>query len=344
MTLQQPMAPRPLALLTLAVLGVHVLVLQRTEMREAPQPPKMRALVTRVLDVGRPADAEVQQPVVRERRTSPRLPPSPRVPLPAIADTATPPPEAVAVAAPPAAQSSAALAPAPSIDIPPVSSPVTPSPPAMALAIPGSVRLKYAVNGQSRGQAWTLNGQLLWRHDGSQYEARLEYSAPLLPSRSQQSTGRITAEGLAPQRFSDRSRSEQATHFQRDSGTLVFSNNAPQQALLPGAQDRLSVFLQLAAMLAADPAKFPAGTGITLDTVGTRDSQPWLFTVERDEELDLPGGKVATRKLVRSPRGEYDIRIELWLGTGMDYVPVRIRLTQPNGDYVDQQWASTDRS
>jgi hypothetical protein len=27
----------------------------------------------------------------------------------------------------------------------------------------------------------------------------------------------------------------------------------------------------------------------------------------------------------------------------MDYVPVRIRLTQANGDYVDQQWSSTDR-
>ena len=142
----------------------------------------------------------------------------------------------------------------------------------------------------------------------------------------------------------DKSRSEQATHFERENGTLVFSNNAPQQPLLPGAQDRLSVFLQLASMLAAAPEKFPAGTAITLHTVGTRDSQPWLFTVEGDESLDLPGGTLATRKLVRQPRGEYDIRIELWLGTGMDYVPVRIRLTQPNGDYVDQQWASTDRS
>jgi hypothetical protein len=214
----------------------------------------------------------------------------------------------------------------------------------MAIAIPGSVRLKYAINGQSRGRTWTLNGQLHWRHDGSQYEARLEYSAPLLPSRSQQSSGRITAEGLAPQRFSDRGPSEQATHFQRDSGTLVFSNNAPRQPLLPGTQDRLSVFLQLAAMLAAAPEKFPAGTEIVLQTVGTRDSQAWLFTVQGDEALDLPGGRVATRKLVRNPRGEYDIRVELWLGISMDYVPVRIRLTQPNGDFVDQQWASTDRS
>lgn len=214
----------------------------------------------------------------------------------------------------------------------------------MAVAIPGSVRLAYAVSGRSRGRDWLVDGQLLWRHDGSQYEAQLEYSAPLLPSRTQRSTGRITAQGLAPQRFSDRTRSEQATHFQRDTGTLVFSSNAPPQPLLPGAQDRLSVFLQLAAMLAAEPARFPAGTAIAVQTVGTRDAQPWLFTVEGDETLDLPGGRVDTRKLVRQPRGEYDILVELWLGTAMDYIPVRIRLTQPNGDCVDQQWASTDRS
>jgi hypothetical protein len=124
----------------------------------------------------------------------------------------------------------------------------------------------------------------------------------------------------------------------------VFSSNAPQLPLLAGAQDRLSVFMQLAAMLAAAPAKFPAGAVISLQTAGTRDAQPWLFTVEGDEELVLPGGTVPTRKLLRVPQREYDSRVELWLGTGMDYVPVRLRLTQPNGDSVDHQWAWTDRS
>ena len=214
----------------------------------------------------------------------------------------------------------------------------------MAFAVPGSVRLRYAVTGQSRGRTLTLGGELRWRHDGEQYEARLAYSSPLLPSRTQHSTGRITAEGLAPKRFSYHGRGEQATHFERDSGRLVFSSNAPPVALLAGAQDRLSVFIQLASMLAGDPAKFPIGTAISMQTAGTRDAEPWLFTVQGDELLELPGGIVATRKLVRLPRREYDIRVELWLGTAMDYVPVRIRLTQPNGDFVDQQWASTDRS
>ncbi len=351
MILQQPMAARPLVLLTLAVAAAHLLLLGQAAIREPPRPAGMRALVTRVVNIAAPPTSEpavVQQPVDQASASTPRIRPAPRARAATPAETK--PPIAEQLAAVPAAAaaeppSTAASAPPTRIDTVAVPATATaPASPAMAFAIPGSVRLKYNVNGQSRGQAWTLNGQLLWRHDGSQYEARLEYSAPFLPSRSQTSTGRITADGLAPRRFSDKSRSEQATHFERDSGTLVFSNNAPPQPLLPGAQDRLSVFLQLAAMLAAEPAKFPAGTAITLQTVGTRDSQAWLFTVEGEETLDLPGGRVATRKVSRAPRGEYDLRVELWLAIAMDYVPVRIRLTQPNGDFVDQQWSSTDRS
>ena len=352
MILPQPMAARPLALLTLAVAAAHLLVLGQAGMREAPRPAGMRALVMRVVNVSAPEtqlQAPAAKPVLQERRAIPRVRPVPRTETRPEATAATSIAESLA-AAPATPPFATTTTPAPLSDIAPAPAPVSvaasaaSSSPAMAFAIPGSVRLRYGVTGHSRGQTWNLSGQLLWRHDGSQYEARLDYSAPLLPSRSQQSTGRITAEGLAPLRFSDKSRSEQATHFERDSGTLVFSNNAPQQPLLPGVQDRLSVFLQLASMLAAEPLKFPAGTSITLQTAGTRDAQPWQFMVDGDETLDLPGGRVATRKLTRSPRGEYDIRVELWLGTAMDYVPVRIRLTQPNGDYVDQQWASTDRS
>ena len=350
MKLQQPVAAKQLALLALAVLAGHLLVVGQTIVRESPRPHGTRVLLTRVLANVQP-EAKIQAPPARPRRqgnpTAVRLQDQRPAVLPARQGAEAASSElAVAVTERSARAAVAASSPEPvaatpaSIDL--SSAPPTVAP--MAFAIPGSVRLRYGVTGLSRGQLWNLTGQLLWRHDGSQYEAKLEYASPLLPSRSQQSTGSVTAQGLAPLRFSDKSRGEQATHFERERGTLIFSSNAPQLPLPAGAQDRLSVFLQLAAMLAADPSRYPAGTGITVVTVGTRDAEPWLFTVEGDETLILPGGTVPTRKLVRNPRRDYDLRIELWLGIGMDYVPVRIRLTQANGDYVDQQWSSTDRS
>jgi hypothetical protein len=210
-------------------------------------------------------------------------------------------------------------------------------------AVPPSTHLHYKVMAQVKGIALTGEGDLLWRNDGHEYEARLEVHAPFVRTRTQTSSGQVTAAGLEPTRFSDKSRSEQAAHFLRDKGTVSFSNNRPDAPLLAGAQDRLSVMLQLGAMIGGAPQKFPPGTGIAVQTADTQEAQAWEFTVEGMEQLQLPGGSVAALKLIRNPRKEFDQKVELWLAPRMDYVPVRLRLTQPNGDSVDQQWSSTDR-
>lgn len=213
----------------------------------------------------------------------------------------------------------------------------------LSVNIPPPMTLHYRVDARARGIATQGEATLRFRHDGQAYEALLELSGPLLASRTQRSAGAITAEGLAPLRFADRARHEEATHFQREAGKVTFSSNRPDAALQPGAQDRLSVMLQLGAMLAAAPHRYPPGTGIALQTASAREADTWVFQVRETEALDLPGGRVEAVRLVRPPRHEYDLRIELWLAPGLDYAPVRVRLTQPNGDWVDQQWSSTDR-
>jgi hypothetical protein len=205
------------------------------------------------------------------------------------------------------------------------------------------VLLRYKVTAHTRSMLWHADSRLHWRHDGSGYEAKLELSGPLFPSRTQSSTGRITAEGLEPLRFSDKARTEEAAHFEREQGKVTFSSNRPDAALATGAQDRLSVLLQLGAMIAGDPRKFAPGATISIQTASTRDAEHWQFSIEGDEQLQLPGGVLQTLKLTRVPRKEFDQKIELWLAPALDYVPVRLRLTQPNGDWVDQQWSSTDR-
>jgi hypothetical protein len=172
---------------------------------------------------------------------------------------------------------------------------------------------------------------------------RLALSAPALRQRVQQSTGRITDEGLAPERFSDKARSEQATHFDRATGRVIFSNNRPEAALAPGMQDRLSVVMQLSMLVAGDPGRFAPGTQVVIPTASTREAEDWTFRVEGEEALDLPGGRVRALKLLRLPRKEYDQKVELWLAPGQDYAPVRLRLTNPDGGWVDQRWSSTDR-
>jgi hypothetical protein len=316
---------RKLLALAVAVLAAHLLLLRATP-GSVPAADRLahRILVTRTLVVPPAAMAEP--------------PPAPASVLVAAAPA---PHRAAARVAAPVFQAKVSTIAATLAAAPAPSAPTTA--PTLAFHIPASVRLHYKVMAQSRGLNWQADGELQWRHDGQSYEARLAVRAPLLPTRTQQSTGSITPQGLAPLRFSDKGRTEEAAHFQRDQGKVTFSSNRPDSALLAGGQDRLSVLLQLGAMIAGAPAKFPPATSIAIQTAGTRDAEPWHFTVEGEETLQLPGGTLSALKLTRNPRKEFDQRVELWLAPGMDYVPVRLRLTQPNGDWVDQQWSSTDR-
>ena len=205
--------------------------------------------------------------------------------------------------------------------------------------LPGAVRLKYKVD--TNKFPYSANAELRWKQDGETYDARLELSV-FGQARVQTSRGQITPAGLAPIRFSDKFRSEVAAHFNREQGKVTFSANTPDAPLLAGAQDRLSILVQLAAMIAGDPAQFQPATTLALQTIGPRDADTWLFTVGEEEKLTLPGGELNALKLVRNPRQEFDQKVELWLAPALGYLPARIRITEPNGDFIDQQWLATE--
>lgn len=206
---------------------------------------------------------------------------------------------------------------------------------------PPTIRLKYDVKGEVKGFPYFVNGELQWAQDGKTYDARMEISHFLLGSRVQTSTGQLTAQGLEPLRFGDKVRSEVAAHFERTKNKVTFSANTPDAALLPGAQDQLSVLAQMAAMLGGDPRGFPKGSTLAFQAVGSRSSELWTFTVDVTEKLSLPGGELSALRLWRDPSGEYDTKLEVWMAPALGFLPARVRLTQANGDYVDQQWRST---
>ena len=212
----------------------------------------------------------------------------------------------------------------------------------VAYTVPGSVRLKYNVTGGKDKLSYTARAELLWLQDGNTYEARQEVGAFLLGSRTFTSTGRMTADGLAPQRYSDKARNELAAHFDRERQRVTFSANTPDAPLQSGAQDRVSVFVQLGSMIAGEPAKYPAGTSISLQIIGPRATEVWVITVDGEEKLNLPGGELSALKLTRGISREFDVKTEFWLAPRLGYLPARIRFTQANGDYVDQAWRATE--
>ncbi len=257
-------------------------------------------------------------------------------------------PEPPAAPLAPAAPAPVTVASAPQAEAPaPAASNPEPAPATMAasavrpLTIPGSTRLAFDAVGKRGRLDYKAMGDLVWLQDGDRYEMRMEMGDWIIGKRVLSSTGRLTAGGLEPTRFSDKFRSERAAHFDRQQGRIVFSANTPQADLMPGAQDQLSIFAQLAALVAGDPLAFPIGTTLSIQTAGPRDAEAWVFAVEREEMLYLPGGHVPALKLVRSPNKDYGQKVELWLAPELGFLPARIRITFENGDYLDQQWKST---
>ena len=211
------------------------------------------------------------------------------------------------------------------------------SAPLPPVRVPPNADLQFEAKGSAKGFQYSAKAQLQFKTDGLTYQARQDVSAFLVGNRVQTSSGRVTPHGLVPQRFGDKARSERAAHVDVDKGRITYSGNDAEQGASTGVQDRLSIFLQLASMVAAEPERYPPGTQIAINVTSARAADVWTFVVDGPETLDLPAGSKATIRLTRQPRKRFDQTANLWLAPDMQYLPVRIRITQANGDFADLQ-------
>jgi len=358
-----PATPRRLVVaVALAVLLVHALVVEWVPLRVPRPAPVSDSAIVAVEVAPPPPPPPAPPPPAPAPTPAPRAAPAP-APRPRPAPARPQP-------APPAPAAPAATAPPEPTPIPaPEAAPVPPSPGAPSAdagageAAPASgggaqstaggpaaeagktaqvhapVQLSFALSGLRGGvQPWSgAFGELSWRQDGSSYRAELALKIFFRTIRRQTSTGQVSPQGIAPERFTDARKNESVAELRRDSGQVVFSSGAPPVPLRPGAQDRLSVVMQLGALLAGDPARFPPGSEITLQTVGPRDAEPWVFKVGGEEKVSVPAGEFVARRLSRQARHAGDYALDLWLAPSQAYLPVQMRQTEPDGDVFDLQ-------
>ena len=358
---------RPLWVLATLVTLIHWLVLADNPLSmglsPAPEPLQTQKMVfnTRQIEVPRPAPRSASLRPAPARKAKSATPAKPA--KPAVSPEAPAPASSAAETVVASAPAPADTAPAATVDAAPNAAPATATPanpePAAAAApaagsdkpepqvaakldVPASVRLKYDMVGLARGLTYHAGGVMTWKREGNRYEASMVVSAFLLGSRTLSSVGEVTADGIAPKRFGDKGRrGEQAVHFDAEKGKIIFSTNRPEQVWRRGAQDQVSVFFQLAALLAGETGGLPPGTRLPMYTVGPRDADTWAFTVGELETLNLPMGEIKAIRVARDPRREFDQKVEAWFAPSLNYWPVRIRLTQGNGDFVDQLLSSS---
>lgn len=210
--------------------------------------------------------------------------------------------------------------------------------PVYATRLPPPLTLQFDMRrGQAGGQA-----ELDWRPLADHYRLTLRgqtVGAPLIGWASQ---GGFDSAGLAPQRYTEsrRGRELRAANFQRDSGRITFSGPSTQHPLVAGAQDRLSWMVQLAAVLAANPALAVPEAQVSMWVVGTRgDAEVWTFTVQGSVGLDLPIGYIdGALHLKREPRRPYDTQVQVWLDPARHYLPAKtLLLVRASGEGTEFQ-------
>ncbi len=330
-------APPPSASVDLKPLP-PVTPLKQTPVAKGVAPPSANSDATARLETAdKPENASstatpAMEPV--EATTAPTI--EKALPVETLPEPVVPPPVETAAAPTPPSISSPAPAPAPTPALPPWL--------AQAKFVwPAPVLLNYELSGTSKGVRYTASASISWKQQDNSYQLRHEIQAFLFGKRSQTSAGQMGATGLLPTRFGDQFRQEQAAHFDRAKGLLIYSANTPSQALKEGAQDRVSLFVQLAAAMAGTPDLRNLGQTLSFQVVSAKQAEVWTFEVLGDEKITTPLGDLDSLKLHRVPRNEYDQKIDMWLSHVHGYLPARLRITQANGDVIEETLKSVGK-
>lgn len=207
----------------------------------------------------------------------------------------------------------------------------------VARQLPPPAILEYELEGMDRGLHYRASSILQWQFNEQRYDLSLTVKAFLLGSRQWRSTGQLGPDGLLPDRLSDKRKSEVAAHFDRTQQQVIFSSNKPTAPLLAGAQDQISLLVQLGGAVNTAPDRFGPGTTLNVQTVTPRSADLWRITLVSEDPLVLQGQSRFTRHWACAPRGPYDSRLEFWTDPVLTGLPVRIRITQANGSYIDMQ-------
>lgn len=184
-------------------------------------------------------------------------------------------------------------------------------------------------------------GQISWRLGDGTYSIAIEAGLDLLITRLNlltiTSEGRIDHAGIAPRKVLERrrGRSETATHFNREQGTISFSASTNSLPLVDGTQDKATVPMQLAGIGRADPRQLEQQMEILV--AEERAASLFKFVSLGMEEIESKMGKLKAWHLFRPPLpGSYSSRLDIWLAPDLNWYPVQLRNTEANGAVTTQ--------
>jgi hypothetical protein len=328
------------AALVAFVVVLHMLALRwLADALEGPPriTPMADPMFTRLLEPEAPVVVAKNEGVPRpkKKRTAikavkapPAKPAASAASAPEPAQAAASAPEVVASAAPP---EPAASAPAPAASASAAASaPQSPASAAIVIAAdswPADTRLSYRLTGWYDGDL-TGTARVQWLRQGDRYETRVDLDLGIFGMHFL-SQGDVAGDTLAPRAYEE-SRPGRTRIVQFAPENVVL-NDGRTVARPPGVQDTASHFVELSHRFSTGQEKLVVGgvTSVWLARPGGIDL--WTYDIAGVDRLQTPRfGAVDAYHLKPRPihdaRG--DIYSEIWIAPTLQYLPVRIRITQ----------------
>ena len=280
-----------------------------------------------------PASAPTAAASAAQQTAAPDLP----APPPAEPASAAAPALAMASAVAPASEPALASASAPASAAPAQAAASAPEPDFLA-GWPRDTRLSYTLGGNYRGE---LHGSahVLWQREGARYQAVVEMSAGLLASLTLSSQGQITAAGLRPRVYEEATRKRRrGVRLDEQDVLLKTGERVPRPEAV---QDTASQFVELAHRFASGQTPLAAGGQIRVTLARPGGIEDWIYDVQGEETLYLPRlGPVPAWHLKprrpNTPDGQGNaLSAEFWFAPSLQYLPVRIRISQDADTYMD---------
>jgi hypothetical protein len=213
--------------------------------------------------------------------------------------------------------------------------------------LPPSAQLHYSIEATQSGMQ--VNGESLvkWTNANHQYSVNAETRAMLVGKILEASSeGAIDSYGLAPTSFIDKRfrREATTTTFNRELNTITFSQSKESYPLQGGEQDRTSIVWQLIGVARGNPDKFTPNSEWQFFVAGPRDAEQWSFKVIGREKIKTKRGDINAVHLFRAPppddKGQ---KLDIWLAPSSEWYPVRLRFTDPDGDFIEQTLDSINK-
>jgi len=203
-----------------------------------------------------------------------------------------------------------------------------------------SADLNYLIKAKQSGFSLEGSATLKWSVTDHTYSIAMETRAMLLGKIiDTASHGAIDEYGLAPIDFTEKriSKDPSTTTFNRRSKTISFTQSSETYPIKGGEQDRSSIIWQLIAIARGTPQQFKPGSEWKFFVAGQRDAEPWSFKVVNEEKISSTLGDINAIHIVRlSPPGARTQQLDIWLAPSLEWYPLRLRFTDPDGNTIEQ--------